>query len=81
MAKLKVFLSYRRDDLHGVAQGIVGRIYDRLEDHYGNGNVFMDIDNIPPGVNFVEYLDSWVGQADVVLAVIGPQWASRCPVF
>jgi len=73
MARLKVFISYRRDDIHGVAQGIVGRIYDRLEDHYGDGNVFMDIDNIPPGVKFVEYLDSWVSQADVLLAVIGPR--------
>jgi len=75
MAKLKVFLSYRRDDIHGVAQGIVGRIYDRLEDHYGDGNVFMDIDAIPPGVNFAEYLDSWVAEADIFLVVIGPQWA------
>ena len=33
MAKLKVFLSYRRDAINGVAQGIVGRIYDRLADH------------------------------------------------
>ncbi len=72
---LKVFLSYRRDDLHGVAQGIVGRIYDRLEEQYGGENVFMDVTDIPPGANFVEYLDQWVSRADVVLAVIGPQWA------
>lgn len=74
MPNLRVFLSYRRDDLHGHAPAVVGRIHDRLIQHYGAGNVFMDIDTIPPGADFVEYLGSWVGKADVLLAAIGPQW-------
>jgi formylglycine-generating enzyme required for sulfatase activity len=75
MPTLRLFLSYRREDLHGHAPAVVGRIHDRLVQHYGTGNVFMDIDAIPPGADFVDYLGSWVGKADVLLAVIGPQWA------
>jgi formylglycine-generating enzyme required for sulfatase activity len=71
---MRVFLSYRREDLHGHAPAVVGRIHDRLIQHYGTGNVFMDVDTIPPGADFVEYLGSWVGKADVLLAAIGPQW-------
>lgn len=54
MPNLRVFLSYRRDDLHGHAPEVVGRIHDRLIQHCGAGNFFMDIDTIPPGADFVE---------------------------
>jgi len=75
MPRLKVFLSYRRDDFHQLAPGLVRGVHGRLEQHYGMGHVFMDIDAIPPGANFVTYIGSWVEKADVLLAVIGPQWA------
>ncbi len=74
MAKLKLFLSYRRDDLHGHAAALVGRIYDRLSAHYGGENVFMDVDTIPPGVDFVEHLTLAVEQTNVLLAVVGDRW-------
>jgi TIR domain len=67
----KIFLSYRRDDSIGVA----GRIYDRLHAHFGPDSVFRDIDNIPFGVDFREYIDSAVGQCDLVLVVVGKNWA------
>ena len=69
----KIFISYRRQDSAGVA----GRIYDRLCAHFGKGAVFMDIDNIPFGVDFREHIDAAVGQCDVVLAVIGPRWVGK----
>jgi len=69
----KIFLSYRRQDSAGVA----GRIYDRLRAHFGDGAVFVDIDNIPFGVDFREHIDSAVGQCDVVVAVIGRHWAGE----
>jgi hypothetical protein len=34
----------------------------------------MDIDNIPVGINFEEYLKSQVAACDVVLSVIGANW-------
>jgi hypothetical protein len=37
-------------------------------------NLFMDVDHIPAGVDFVEYLHSQVAACDVFLAVIGPNW-------
>jgi len=69
----KIFLSYRRDD----SAGIAGRIYDRLRAHFGSDAVFMDIDNIPFGVDFREHIDTAVGQCNVVLAVIGTKWAGE----
>ena len=71
--KLKCFLSYRRKDL--IVAGSIHRIYQRLERHFGDGHVFMDVDNIPPGADFREVLAHEVEQADVVLAVMGHQWA------
>src|SRR6476646_3018796 len=66
----KVFINYRREDSIGTA----GRLYDRLAETFGGDNLFMDVDNIPIGVNFEEYLKSQVAACDVVLSVIGPNW-------
>lgn len=72
---MKIFISYRRTDLDGHAVLFVGRVRDRLAQQFGAGSVFMDIDSIPLGEDFVEYISGQVKQADVVLAVIGPQWS------
>jgi tetratricopeptide (TPR) repeat protein len=66
----KIFISYRRSD----SEHVTGRIYDRLEAHFGRDNVFLDIDTIPFGVDFRQHLDQAVGRCDVLLAVIGEQW-------
>src|SRR5262249_37070410 len=55
-----------------------GRIYDRLEAHFGGDNVFMDIDAIPLGIDFRDYISQQVQQCDVLLAVIGDQWLDAC---
>ena len=66
----RIFISYRREDTIAYA----GRIYDRLVAEFGRANVFMDIDTLEPGVDFVEVLQRTVGLCDVLLAVIGRQW-------
>ena len=66
----KIFINYRRDDSIGTA----GRLHDRLAQTFGRKNLFMDVDHIPAGVDFVEYLHSQVAACDVFLAVIGPNW-------
>ena len=66
----KIFINYRRDDLIGMA----GRLHDRLAQAFGPDNIFMDVDNIPVGEDFVAYLTSQVAKCDVLLAVIGPKW-------
>jgi hypothetical protein len=65
-----IMLSYRRDD----SKWIAGRIFDRLEDHYGRGNVFMDIDAIPVGLDFREHLQQSLQRCDILLAIVGPKW-------
>jgi hypothetical protein len=45
-----IFLSYRRQESMHVA----GRLYDRLAGHFGTPRVFMDVDTIEPGVDFVQ---------------------------
>src|ERR1035438_7042962 len=70
----KIFISYRRED----SEHIAGRLYDRLEPHFGRDNLFMDVDTIPLGVDFREHLDQAVGQCDVLLAVIGDHWLNVC---
>ena len=69
----KIFLSYRREDSRGVA----GRIYDRLCAHFGLDSVFFDVDSVPPGVDFPEYIELVLSHCDVFLAVIGPDWAGQ----
>ncbi len=66
----KIFISYRRKD----TQQIVGRIFDRLVAKFGADAAFMDIDRIPWGVDFHDYLGDQVGHAASVLAVIGHGW-------
>ena len=66
----KIFISYRRDDSASQA----GRLYDRLEGHFGQGQVFMDVDTIKPGVNFVETVQQAIGECDGLVAVIGSDW-------
>jgi TIR domain len=66
----KIFINYRRDDSIGTA----GRLHDRLAQRFGRKNLFMDVDHIPAGVDFVNYLNIQVAQCDVFLAIIGPNW-------
>lgn len=65
-----IFISYRRSD----SADITGRIYDRLVEEFGEDLIFKDVDSIPLGVDFKEYLDRKVGECRVVLAVIGDRW-------
>jgi hypothetical protein len=65
-----IFLSYRRDD----SSDAVGRIYDRLVDHFGGESVFMDEESIPVGIDFRQYLQDAVSRCNILLAVIGQGW-------
>jgi TIR domain len=66
----KIFINYRRDDSAGTA----GRLYDRLAQAFGRKNLFMDVDHIPAGVDFVDYLSAQVSACDLFLVIIGPNW-------
>ena len=66
-----IFISYRRDD----AAGHAGRLFDRLAQHFGRDRVFMDVAGIESGVDFIEAIERAVGSCDVLIVVIGRQWA------
>jgi hypothetical protein len=66
----RIFISYRRRD----SADVTGRIYDRLVNHFGEGNVFQDVEDIPLGMDFTEYIQGVVGKCDAFLAIIGNQW-------
>lgn len=68
-----IFLSYRRGP--GASEA-AGRLYDRLAAHFGQSNVFMDVDTVRPGADFVEAIDRAVASSEAVLALIDPQWAT-----
>lgn len=67
-----IFISYRRAD----SIDICGRIYDRLVADFGKEGVFKDVDNIPLGVDFREYLRETLDDVTAVLVVIGPDWVT-----
>jgi glycerophosphoryl diester phosphodiesterase len=66
----RVFISYRRQDTAWPAR----QLYDVLVSELGADRIFKDVDNIEPGDDFVERIQSAVGSCEVLLALIGPQW-------
>jgi len=68
---MKIFISYRRAD----STYLIGRIRDRLMTAFGDQSVFRDLDDIPAGVDFRTVLEEKTNGCNVMLVVIGPQWA------
>jgi hypothetical protein len=68
----KIFLCYRREDTQGFARGI----YQSLAGRYGHEQVFRDIDSTPAGVRYATWIESRVGQCNVMVALIGDAWLS-----
>ncbi len=67
-----IFVSYRRSD----SAGFAGRLAQALSDHFGRAIVFRDIEDIEPGLDFVEAINKSIGDCDVLLVVMGPTWAT-----
>jgi DnaJ-like protein/TIR domain-containing protein len=72
-AEPTIAVSYRRSDT-GL---IVGRIVERLATHFGEKSVFVDIDSIAIGTDFRHHIEKVLRQTDVLLALVGPQWAGN----
>jgi TPR repeat protein len=67
----KIFISYRRED----SQYQADRLHAALKPHVADPrDIFIDVDNIPVGVDFVDHLATQVAKCDVLLALIGPGW-------
>jgi hypothetical protein len=66
----RIFINYRRSDSSAWA----GRLYDRLLNDFTADQLFMDIDDIEPGVDFTKVVDAQVAICDVFIVIIGRDW-------
>lgn len=64
-----IFINYRRED----SAGHTGRLFDHLSGRFP-GRVFMDLDTIEPGIDFVEVITQAVGCCEVLIVMIGDKW-------
>src|SRR5262249_25537873 len=71
----KIFISYRRDDSSGYAHAI----YRELARHFSKDRLFMDVDTVEPGVDFVHVIEEMVSECDVLVALIGRRWVGTKP--
>ncbi|MEL6814247.1 MAG: toll/interleukin-1 receptor domain-containing protein, partial [Cyanobacteria bacterium J06598_3] len=67
-----IFISYRRSD----SNYVTGHIYERLRGRFGQDVVFRDVNSIPLGIDYREYLKEAVSACQVLIAVIGSTWLS-----
>ena len=67
-----IFISYRRSD----SAGHTGRLADDLSKQLDGQALFRDIEAIEAGVDFVQALERAVTACNVMLVIIGPNWAS-----
>lgn len=66
----RIFISYRRAD----AQWAVDSIYAKLAARFSDEEIFMDVENIPLGVNFQNFIDQQIISCDIMLVVVGQDW-------
>ncbi|MDT3777260.1 toll/interleukin-1 receptor domain-containing protein [Nitrospira sp. MA-1] len=65
-----IFISYRREDSIAYASWL----FDLLADRFGEKQIFMDIDTMKVGLDFMEQIEKAVQSCDVLIAVIGKTW-------
>jgi hypothetical protein len=65
-----IFISYRHDDGPAAA----GRLFDKLEVVYPREQLFLDVVDIEPGLDFVEILTERIASCDVLIVIIGRNW-------
>jgi hypothetical protein len=66
----QIFISYRREESRWSARSL----HDRLSRHFDAKQIFMDIDSVGLGEDFVKAIETTVEKCDVLIAVIGNNW-------
>jgi len=66
----QIFISYRREESRWSARSI----HDRLCRDFDPNQIFMDIDAIALGEDFVKAIETTVAKCDVLIALIGNNW-------
>lgn len=70
----RIFVSYRRGP--GASEA-AGRIADRVAQRAGHDRLFMDVDTVRPGMDFVDAIEEAVATCEVLIAVIDPAWTGK----
>ena len=72
MAKMsgQIFISYRREDSSAWAR----LLSINLSNHFPSNQIFMDVDSVNLGEDFVRTIEETVGSCNVLIAVIGKGW-------
>ncbi len=65
-----IFVSYRRVD----SQDVTDRICEHLRSRLGPGKIVRDIDTMPLGIRWLDYVRQKIQECSVFLAIIGPDW-------
>ena len=65
-----IFISYRRQDSTVHARAV----YERLRAEFGLDGVFMDLEGVEIGEDFVDLLNRQLAHCQVMLVLIGPLW-------
>ncbi len=66
----KIFISYRREDTEGFARSL----FQSLVRRFGKDKVFMDVEAIGLGMDFVEAIDQSLADCGALLVLIGKDW-------
>jgi hypothetical protein len=66
----QIFISYRREESKWSARSL----HDRLCRNFDPKEIFMDIDAIALGEDFVKAIETTVAKCDVLIAIIGNNW-------
>src|SRR5262245_52664484 len=67
-----IFISYRRGDTAAEA----GRLADHLRERFGADQIFIDVEAIEPGQDFVVAIQRALDACAVVIVMIGDRWLS-----
>ena len=65
-----IFISYRRQDSIAHARAV----YERLGKEFGSDGVFMDLEGVEIGEDFIDLLNRQLAHCLVMLVLIGPMW-------
>jgi tetratricopeptide (TPR) repeat protein len=66
----QIFISYRREEASAWARLVKTGLFQ----HFPKSEIFMDVDTIEPGMDFVAAIEESVGSCEVLIAVIGKRW-------
>lgn len=66
----RIFISYRRTDSRADARSI----HQWLQSRFGKDALFIDVDAIRKGRNFVDVLHGALSETAVLICLIGPHW-------